>query len=311
MKKPPSKVQETLRKFFYEGGVVGVMETKGDFAQALHDGVKLEVGSTYDNSAACSADCEIIKTGSTPVKSQFPDVVIGEVSAGEQIESRKRRKNYDQNRHFQDSWAAKLPWAEAVVGESGLITQVRCKICSDVEGREKLLVPKLDSLYKHAGRRKALVDIGKVRRGEYYYLGSNQHVKNERVFFAKGGETVITKVLAGVTKERRLKAVQFKCCLQVLQQGRPMADFTSMQELLKQLQVCILNPTLFMCSMSFIFMCSLALCISVVGCYKIHTEKKKAHKLVWCFITVCNKYLEDSCVTNFFCVIYFYVFKVM
>jgi hypothetical protein len=46
-------------------------------------------------------------------------------------------------------------------------------------------------LYKHAGRRKALVDMGKVRRGEHYYLGTNQHVKNERVFFAKGGQTII------------------------------------------------------------------------------------------------------------------------
>jgi hypothetical protein len=104
---------------------------------------------------------------------------------------RKRKKSYELNRHFQDSWAAKLPWAEAVVGADGRITQVRCKICSDIEGREKLLVPKIDSLYKHAGRRKALVDMGKVRRGEHYYLGTNQHVKNERVFFAKGGQTII------------------------------------------------------------------------------------------------------------------------
>ena len=103
------------------------------------------------------------------------------------------------------------------MGESDVITQVMCKICTDVEGREKLLVPKLDSLYKHAGRRRALVDIGKVRRGEYYYLRTNKHVKNERVFFAKGGQTVITKVLAGITKERRRKLVQFRCCLQVLQ----------------------------------------------------------------------------------------------
>jgi hypothetical protein len=79
--------------------------------------------------------------------------------------------------------------------------------------------------------------MGKVRRGEYYYLGTNQHVKNERVFFAKGGQTIITKVLAGVSKERRRKIIQFRCCLQVLQQGRPMADFTAMQNLLVQLNV--------------------------------------------------------------------------
>ena len=128
------------------------------------------------------------RRSSTPVKPRVPDcIVVGEITATEVAESRKRRKNYDSNRHFQDSWAAKLPWAEAVVGVDGSITQVRCKVCSDVEGREKLLVPKIDSLYKHAGRRRALADMGKVRRGEYYYLGTNQHVKNERVFLPRVG----------------------------------------------------------------------------------------------------------------------------
>ena len=88
--------------------------------------------------------------------------------------------------------------------------------------------------------------MGKVRRGEYYYLGSNQHVKNERVFFAKGGQTVITKVLAGVTKERRRKVIQFRCCLQILAQGRPMADYSAMQTLLTHLQVCFILLVLFL-----------------------------------------------------------------
>jgi hypothetical protein len=83
------------------------------------------------------------------------------------------------------------------MGVDGGIIQVRCKICTDVEGYEKLLVPKIDSLMKHAGRRKAAVDMGKVKRGKYYYLGSNQHVKYERVFFAKGGLIVAMKLMVG------------------------------------------------------------------------------------------------------------------
>jgi hypothetical protein len=88
------------------------------------------------------------------------------------------------------------------MGVDGRITQVRCKVCTNVEGCEKLLVPKIDSLMKHVGRKKATVDMGKMKRGEHFYLGNNQHVKNERVFFAKGGQTIVTNVLAGVTKER-------------------------------------------------------------------------------------------------------------
>jgi hypothetical protein len=94
---------------------------------------------------------------------------------------------------------------------------VHCKICTDVEGRKKLLVPKIDSLIKHAGRRKAIADMGKMKHGEYFYLGKNQHVKNERVYFAKGGQTIVMKVLAGVTKERRLKVMQMRCLFHVLQ----------------------------------------------------------------------------------------------
>jgi hypothetical protein len=72
------------------------------------------------------------------------------------------------------------------MGVDGGIIQVRCKICTDVEGYEKLLVPKIDSLMKHAGRRKAAVDMGKVKRGKY-----------ERVFFAKGGLIVAMKLMVG------------------------------------------------------------------------------------------------------------------
>jgi hypothetical protein len=60
---------------------------------------------------------------------------------------------------------------------------------------------------KHVGRLWAVVDMGKVKHEEYFYLGSNQHVKNERVFFAKGGQTIVMKVLAGMTKESWLKVM--------------------------------------------------------------------------------------------------------
>jgi hypothetical protein len=90
---------------------------------------------------------------------------------------------------------------------------------------------------KHAGRRRATADMGKIKRGEYFYLRNNQHVKNERVYFAKGDETIVTKVLVGVTKERRLKVMQMRCMFHVLSQGRPMADFTAMRKLLLNLML--------------------------------------------------------------------------
>jgi hypothetical protein len=35
------------------------------------------------------------------------------------------------------------------------------------------------------GRRKALMTFGQVKKGDHYFLSSNQHVRNERVFFAR------------------------------------------------------------------------------------------------------------------------------
>lgn len=42
------------------------------------------------------------------------------------------------------------------------------KIYSVVEGKEKLLNPKLDGLQKHSGKKKALVVPSRIAMGEYY-----------------------------------------------------------------------------------------------------------------------------------------------
>lgn len=57
----------------------------------------------------------------------------------------KRKWSYETRRHFQPTWATLHPWAEAaIVNSNGNITQVRCIICSLVEKKEFLYVPKID-----------------------------------------------------------------------------------------------------------------------------------------------------------------------
>ncbi len=64
---------------------------------------------------------------------------------------------------FQDTnWVAKLPWAKVVVGCNGKLNMVCCKICNEIDGREKLLVLKFDNLEKHVRRK-----ISKVARLMY------------------------------------------------------------------------------------------------------------------------------------------------
>jgi hypothetical protein len=41
--------------------------------------------------------------------------------------------------------------SKSMIHEKGAMHQVICKICTSIEGIEKLLAPKLDNLLKHVG----------------------------------------------------------------------------------------------------------------------------------------------------------------
>jgi hypothetical protein len=99
---------------------------------------------------------------------------------------KKRKKAHEMNRCFQDTWVVKFPWTKYVLGSNGKVVQVQCKVCKD-----KLLVTKLDSLWKHASCCKVFVAMPKVKVGEHYFLKSNAHVDNEKLYFAKGSKIVL------------------------------------------------------------------------------------------------------------------------
>jgi hypothetical protein len=52
----------------------------------------------------------------------------------------------------------------------GKVVQVHYKVCVQIEKREKLLIPKINSLWKHVGHCKTLVLMPKVKTGEHYFL---------------------------------------------------------------------------------------------------------------------------------------------
>jgi hypothetical protein len=60
------------------------------------------------------------------------------------------KQRYDVTCGFQEVWAAKLPWSEAILSD-GLLHMVRCKICSN-EKKECVMAPKWDTLSKHGIR---------------------------------------------------------------------------------------------------------------------------------------------------------------
>ncbi len=56
-----------------------------------------------------------------------------------------------------------------MVGSDGVVNQMCCKMCTTIEGKERLLATKLDSLYKHAGRKKAKANHLGMAEGTIYY----------------------------------------------------------------------------------------------------------------------------------------------
>jgi hypothetical protein len=57
-----------------------------------------------------------------------------------------------------------------MVDEQGKLHLVRCKICSKIDGKDKMLALKINSLRKHARRRKALVVVLGICGADEYYM---------------------------------------------------------------------------------------------------------------------------------------------
>jgi len=63
---------------------------------------------------------------------------------------------------------------------------VCCKVCNEIEGQEKLLVLKFDSVRKHAGRHHCKGTCLECVVGQYFMSIASQHAKNERLWVSKG-----------------------------------------------------------------------------------------------------------------------------
>jgi hypothetical protein len=81
----------------------------------------------------------------------------------------KQKASYEATRRFQETWAAKLTWAECVRRMDGLYDFVRCITCMTFETREKILQPKWNTLKKHSGKRKAkhAMPTKGIRKGQW------------------------------------------------------------------------------------------------------------------------------------------------
>jgi hypothetical protein len=129
-------------------------------------------------------------------------VVLNLAQVETNLESSKKQKRlYEMNLCFQNTWAAKLPWAKSMVGVDGKVHQVKCKVYNKIKGCDKLLVPKLNSLWKHVNNRKAITPTTSVATREHYFLKINQHVFNEHLCASISRDSMVQHVARGVMVE--------------------------------------------------------------------------------------------------------------
>jgi hypothetical protein len=152
---------------------------------------------------------------------------------------KKSKLNYDRAQRFQLEWQARLPWAEGVLSEDGKLHMVRCRTCTMVDGREKLLATKLDTLLKHEGCRRATENMSAkgLKKGEVYVLKSCRHQQYSAIFAARKPNSILKQVNLFGTLERKKKKVQFASLFHILSQGRPLVHYESLEHLYEFLDV--------------------------------------------------------------------------
>jgi hypothetical protein len=120
---------------------------------------------------------------------------------------KKPNKSYDLMRKFQLEWAVRLPWSESVLSSDGRLHMVKCRSCSFVEGKEKLLAPKLDTLLKHEGQRKATTNNpGKhIKKGDVFVVKTYRHQVNLGLYSARPPLSVALQLNKVSSLERKKK----------------------------------------------------------------------------------------------------------
>jgi hypothetical protein len=74
-----------------------------------------------------------------------------------------------------------------------------------VEGKDKILDAKWDSLCMHVGRRKTKKNIGtNVKKGDWYYSKYYKHAKNHKLLASHIHGNVATQPINGMAKENRI-----------------------------------------------------------------------------------------------------------
>jgi hypothetical protein len=138
--------------------------------------------------------------------------------------------------NFKMHGLAYLSWVEFIIDYKGEVHQVKCMICTSIEGKNKLLAPKVDNLLKHVGCRKCKVSMPGVDARSYYMNKNFVHSNNE-MQYTTNQRLVLDLFQCDIPFEHKRKYVQFATLYDILVHGCPMIDFERFKVLFQMLKV--------------------------------------------------------------------------
>jgi hypothetical protein len=103
------------------------------------------------------------------------------------------------------------------VGENGTSHIVKCRVCIEVKGKNKILATKWDSLCKHAIHQKVVGNMGfDVKKGDWFYSNVCKHAKNQITLTSRSWKTIDAQLACGMVGEKTSKVVLFSIVLHFL-----------------------------------------------------------------------------------------------
>lgn len=102
-----------------------------------------------------------------------------------------------------------------------------CNVCLIMDRKERMMQPKGDTLKKHEGRKKVLVNMPKckVKKGERYMSQNPKLMKNLSLFNARSLEILLQHMNQSKRLKTYKKKMHFATLSQVLSYGRPMLEY--------------------------------------------------------------------------------------
>jgi hypothetical protein len=140
------------------------------------------------------------------------------VPSEQPVKPAKINKLCEQTYKFQDTWAARLPWADLCRGSDGLYESVKCTICSTITGKPKILVSKYDTLEKHGGKRMATRNMANgIKKGQRYVSKNYKYLHFECIY-ASRSVVIVVQQLSVVKGECGRKRQQMAAIVHLLQE---------------------------------------------------------------------------------------------